>query len=206
MLHPTRQFLEHSSPTCRVACAASESPQAADAPADKHRAAGVVQRAAARDGSGMATADLLIERSETADPEAREADSRRDRRLQRRRAPAGRIRRGRSRSSRAIGTVWSRAGCGVSATGTGCIVDLLFLPEDMRGSGMGRRVMRAAEREAALRGCRGIWLDTMTFQAPDFYRKLGFSVFGEIRELRPRPRADVAPQGADDRVARRPRP
>jgi GNAT superfamily N-acetyltransferase len=59
-------------------------------------------------------------------------------------------------------------------------VDLLFLPESARGAGLGRRMMRAAEREAARRGCTGIWLDTASFQAPGFYKKLGFEVFGRI--------------------------
>ena len=59
-------------------------------------------------------------------------------------------------------------------------VDLLHLPEALRGQGIGTRVMRGVERAAARLGCIGVWLDTATFQAPGFYRKLGFSVFGGI--------------------------
>jgi GNAT superfamily N-acetyltransferase len=63
-------------------------------------------------------------------------------------------------------------------------VDLFYLPAHARRGGLGRRMMRAAEREATRRGCTGIWLDTMSFQAPAFYRELGFKVFGGIQRYR----------------------
>jgi GNAT superfamily N-acetyltransferase len=59
-------------------------------------------------------------------------------------------------------------------------VNLLFVPESMRGAGVGRRLMMEAEAEAIRRGCRAAALDTFSFQAPDFYRKLGYSVFGTL--------------------------
>jgi GNAT superfamily N-acetyltransferase len=64
-------------------------------------------------------------------------------------------------------------------------VDLLFLPEDLRGRGLGRRVMRAAEEMAARLGCRGVWLDTFSFQAPLFYERLGYRVFATLDDPRP---------------------
>lgn len=64
-------------------------------------------------------------------------------------------------------------------------VDLLHLPEELRGQGIGTRVMRAVEREAARRGCRGVWLDTAEFQAPGFYHKLGFAPIGSIPAYSP---------------------
>jgi ribosomal protein S18 acetylase RimI-like enzyme len=45
--------------------------------------------------------------------------------------------------------------------------------------------MRLAEAEARRRGLLGIWLDTWTFQAPDFYPKLGFVECGRITEYPP---------------------
>jgi GNAT superfamily N-acetyltransferase len=64
-------------------------------------------------------------------------------------------------------------------------IALVYLPEDKRGAGLGRRLMRRAETIARERGCHGIWLDTFSFQARGFYEKLGFSVFGEIEDYPP---------------------
>jgi ribosomal protein S18 acetylase RimI-like enzyme len=40
--------------------------------------------------------------------------------------------------------------------------------------------MQRAEDLAREKDCVGIWLDTFSFQAPEFYKKLGFSECGEI--------------------------
>ena len=59
-------------------------------------------------------------------------------------------------------------------------VDLVFLPDSVRGQDVGSRMMAMAEDEARRRGCRAGMLYTISFQAPEFYRKLGWRVFGEI--------------------------
>lgn len=59
-------------------------------------------------------------------------------------------------------------------------VELLFVPDRLRGQGIGRQLMEQAETVAREKGCVGIWLDTFSFQAPGFYEKLGYAVFGEI--------------------------
>ena len=59
-------------------------------------------------------------------------------------------------------------------------VELLYVPDDLRGTGAGRDLMLRAEAEARARGCRGIWLDTFSFQARGFYEKLGFTSFGQL--------------------------
>jgi GNAT superfamily N-acetyltransferase len=64
-------------------------------------------------------------------------------------------------------------------------VELLFVPERLRGQGAGRKLMEQAEVVAREHGCTGIWLDTFTFQAPGFYQKLGYAVFGEIANYPP---------------------
>jgi hypothetical protein len=40
--------------------------------------------------------------------------------------------------------------------------------------------MAAMEDAARRRGCRAAWLDTFSFQAPGFYRGLGYRVFGKL--------------------------
>ncbi len=64
-------------------------------------------------------------------------------------------------------------------------IELLSVPDSMRAQGMGTRLMLAAEEAALLKGCVGIWLDTFSFQAPGFYRKLGFSEFGHMADYPP---------------------
>jgi GNAT superfamily N-acetyltransferase len=59
-------------------------------------------------------------------------------------------------------------------------IDLFFLPDDLRGHGLGRRVLELAEDEGRRRGCRTATLYTFSFQAPGFYERHGYRVFGEI--------------------------
>ena len=59
-------------------------------------------------------------------------------------------------------------------------VELLYVPDGLRGSGVGRDLMLRAEAEARGRGCIGIWLNTFSFQALGFYEKLGFTPIGRI--------------------------
>lgn len=62
-------------------------------------------------------------------------------------------------------------------------LDLLWVREDLRGQGHGRRLVERAESEARRRGARHAYLDTFSFQAPGFYEKLGYHVFGELPEF-----------------------
>src|SRR3569623_1338981 len=59
-------------------------------------------------------------------------------------------------------------------------VELLVIPEEHRGRGLGTGLMREAERMARANACVGIWLDTYDFQARGFYEKLGFELFGTL--------------------------
>ena len=64
-------------------------------------------------------------------------------------------------------------------------IDLLSVPEQARGQGMGTQLMQMAEDLAREKECIGIWLDTFDFQAPEFYRKLGYSELGQITDYPP---------------------
>lgn len=76
----------------------------------------------------------------------------------------------------AIGGLWGRI------TYDWLFVELLALPESSRHAGLGSEVLTRAEAIARDRGCAGVWLDTYTFQAPDFYRKHGYVLFGSIAD------------------------
>jgi len=58
----------------------------------------------------------------------------------------------------------------------------LWLEESLRGSGMGRSLMEMAEKEARNEGCRYVHLDSHSFQAPEFYKKLGYEEFGRLKD------------------------
>ena len=62
------------------------------------------------------------------------------------------------------------------------IVEMLFVPEALRGHGLGTQLMRAAEAVAAARGCRGVWLDTSSPDAWRFYRRLGYQEFATVAD------------------------
>ena len=63
----------------------------------------------------------------------------------------------------------------------GCLyVKTLWVRDDFRGQGLGRRLMQAAEEEARRRGCGRAILETLDFQAPEFYAKLGYRVTDEL--------------------------
>jgi ribosomal protein S18 acetylase RimI-like enzyme len=64
--------------------------------------------------------------------------------------------------------------------GDTCYIRSLYLPTNMRNQGVGTRIMSTVEQEAVARGCEQIVLETHDFQAPGFYRKLGFIAVGVV--------------------------
>ncbi len=64
-------------------------------------------------------------------------------------------------------------------------VHAVWLPEEFRGKGLGRALMREAENEAIRRGCPRIFLETLSFQALPFYEKLGYTIFSCLRDFPP---------------------
>jgi GNAT superfamily N-acetyltransferase len=62
-------------------------------------------------------------------------------------------------------------------------VDILWLDDSVHRQGYGSRMLALAEDEAMRRGCRHAHLDTLSFQALDFYLKLGYAVYGVLDDL-----------------------
>ncbi len=59
-------------------------------------------------------------------------------------------------------------------------IALLWVHGDLRRGGIGRGLMAEAERRAAAQGCHSAWVDTFSFQAPGFYKNLGYREFGRL--------------------------
>lgn len=64
-------------------------------------------------------------------------------------------------------------------------VDLLYLPEELRGQGYGSQLLTVIEEEGRRRGARHVHLDTFSFQAPEFYQRHGYRIFGELSDFPP---------------------
>ena len=67
--------------------------------------------------------------------------------------------------------------------GGACRVSFLWVDEPRRREGLGRELLEAAEEEARRRGCELIHLDTHDFQAPDFYRRLGYEAYARLDDF-----------------------
>jgi GNAT superfamily N-acetyltransferase len=65
-------------------------------------------------------------------------------------------------------------------TGSWCFIEWLWVAEVQRRAGLGSQLLRRAEMIARDRHCAGIYLDTFSFQAPDFYARHGFQEFGRL--------------------------
>ena len=58
---------------------------------------------------------------------------------------------------------WTWGGCGY--------IDLLWVRDDQRGTGLGAGLLAAAEAEIRRRGCDRVCVSSFTFQAPEFYQR-----------------------------------
>ena len=62
-------------------------------------------------------------------------------------------------------------------------VDILWVHEEHRRKGIGTKLLRTAEKQAKERGCHHVHLDTMSWQAPEFYKKHGYEVLGVLPDI-----------------------
>ena len=62
-------------------------------------------------------------------------------------------------------------------------ISLFWLADEFRGKGFGSKIMRMAEKEARKRGAKNAFVDSFSFQAPGFYKKLGYREFGKLKDF-----------------------
>jgi len=79
-----------------------------------------------------------------------------------------------SATGAAVGGLWARIYY------AWLFVDLIYVPEEARGRDIGSRLVSEAESFARRKNCIGVWLMTYRFQAPGFYRKLGYRAFATL--------------------------
>ena len=70
----------------------------------------------------------------------------------------------------AVGRTW----------GACCELLQLWVQLECRNGGVGSRLIQEFESAGRARGCRVFYLTTLSYQAPDFYRKHGYVVLAQI--------------------------
>lgn len=68
-------------------------------------------------------------------------------------------------------------------------IELLWLSEGLRGSGIGRQLVEAAEKFARQNGCENAFVETTSWQARPFYQKNGYR---HVATLNGRPRGHAS--------------
>lgn len=85
----------------------------------------------------------------------------------------------RDEEGQTVGGLWGRTTYGW------LYVELLFVPEALRGQGLGARLIGEAEGEAKARGASQAWIDCFGEDNRGFYEARGFEVFGALPGMPP---------------------
>ena len=62
-----------------------------------------------------------------------------------------------------------------------CKIDMFYVDKDIQSKGVGTKLLKHFEKEAIQDKCKYIYLETMSFNAPRFYLKHGYSIMGEFK-------------------------
>ncbi len=71
----------------------------------------------------------------------------------------------------------------VSFLWNGMEIGTLWVDETKRGQGLGTKLMAMAEDEGKRRGATFAYTNTFTWQAPGFYEKLGYTLYGKLEDF-----------------------
>jgi len=66
-----------------------------------------------------------------------------------------------------------------------CEIRDLWVHPTLRGQGYGQSLLKSAEQEAHLRGCKVILINSYSFQAPAFYQKNGYELVWQLNDFPP---------------------
>ena len=61
-------------------------------------------------------------------------------------------------------------------------IEYLYVRDDLRGKGIGSKILEKAETESKSRGCKYSFVNTFNFQAPNFYKKHGYKEVFALKE------------------------
>lgn len=64
-------------------------------------------------------------------------------------------------------------------------VHVLWVDPELRGQGIGQRLLAEAEAAARQLGARNVMLDTFDWQAEAFYLRQGYTVYGRLPDCPP---------------------
>lgn len=78
-----------------------------------------------------------------------------------------------------------RGGIIATVLWNGIEINSLWVEESLRDKGLGRKLVAAVEKEGRIRGCNFSYTNTFTWQAPEFYMKLGYKPYGKLRNFPP---------------------
>ena len=61
-------------------------------------------------------------------------------------------------------------------------IEIMATKKIRRGHGIGTELVKRAEEIGIRRGCKYAFVDTMEYQAPAFYEKLGYDIVGQLED------------------------
>ena len=82
-------------------------------------------------------------------------------------------------SGAVVGGLWART------VYSWLVIEMMFVPEPLRGRGVGSRLVATAEAAAVQRGCIRAQVSSFEFQASAFYQRLGYTVFAVQQDMPP---------------------
>ncbi|MBE7684078.1 GNAT family N-acetyltransferase [Paenibacillus sp. P13VS] len=82
----------------------------------------------------------------------------------------------RDKEGRAVGGIFCATYCET------LYIDNFWIDEEYRNHGSGKSLLLQAESIASSMGCKLAHTSTFSYQAPEFYQKMGYEVFGVIDE------------------------